>query len=1146
MHRHPRTHLYRVCALFRRLDQRSGSGRLRWLAAVCATSVAVCGQAQADTDRLATETAEQDFAGSFSVPSAAESYNVARGILLAADVRDPSPQGTRAKKAAADEEVKINLQEITVRAKRYTKVGPNSGLALTREEIPGNVQSLTAEDIKRSNSISIADLMNTQLQSVMVNDYQGNPFQMDVQYRGFTASPQLGTSQGLSVFLDGIRVNEPFGDVVNWDMIPMNALASLDVIPGSNPLYGLGTLGGALSMRTKNGFDNPGVEMKTLTGSFGRKQFLMSAGANNGVVGGFMALNLFDEDGWRDNSPSKVNQGFVKLDYRVEKFQLNFSSLFTGNDLVGNGLLPTEMYKKDPSQVFSSPDETKNRLQQFQLSGEYFVNDEFSITGQVYRRRSQRQGFNGDINEDFNVPASRSPNPGEKVACGFADNNADGLPDYSVGTLGTPPGARVRNAPLPPGFERMVRQGFSTGQDISGGGPAPGSPSSSRYAFSGQDLIGGFDETNPIEGGYYYDDSGVQQFIYFDPVVNNDPNDPNACVERDASGTVRTKLRKINRGIAGVSPFILPIYDANGRAIQRDGAGQAPDGKGAGYIPGTPNALITKTAVAQVTDGANMQLNWNLEKHKFMVGASVDSANSSYEAQQFLSVLDASRNVSLNPAAVAPEFYAASNGIGLNDFAGTSITKSLYASETWSPVETLHITAAARYNYTRVRNVLEVRALSGDRGPGSFLGGYETAVICPSSDPASCPDAQISYAEVLEQLRNFARDSETEMFKYRSFNPALGAAWQTTPELNIYANWNKGARTPSVIELGCALDDTPVNLNRDNPNEPPVFVPRSIAQNRFCSLPSTLAGDPYLEQVRSETKEFGLRGQWGPNITWNATAYRTDLRDDIYFVSFRPERSFFQNIGDTRRQGIEMGLTGKYGKLDFRLNYSITDASFQDGFDLASPHNSQADPNEFYYGEDPFNPGQFRYLENPKYGTIRVKKGNRMPGIPLQNMNANISYQVTPKWRVGLTMVAHSGSYVRGNENNAHRPGPATSGIRFSYDPNTGSNEYFSVDRPDWLNEGSLPGYATFNFSTSYDLGKGWAISAVVNNLFDKEYFSAGRLALNPFSPSINGAIGVSGFNYNTNEWRSTNSIAPAAPRAIWFALSYEFDPNRK
>ncbi len=137
--------------------------------------------------------------------------------------------------------IDFKVDAIEVRSKRFYEIGPLPGLGLTKEEIPGNVQSLTAKDIKEAHSLSITDLMNSKLQSVNVNDYQGNPFQMDLQYRGFTAGPQIGTPQGLSVFFDGIRVNEPFGDVVNWDMIPLNALSSFDVFPGSNPIFGLGT-----------------------------------------------------------------------------------------------------------------------------------------------------------------------------------------------------------------------------------------------------------------------------------------------------------------------------------------------------------------------------------------------------------------------------------------------------------------------------------------------------------------------------------------------------------------------------------------------------------------------------------------------------------------------------------------------------------------------------------------------------------------------------------------------------------------------------------------------------------------------------------------------------------------------------------------
>ncbi|NJD07005.1 MAG: Plug domain-containing protein, partial [Methylococcaceae bacterium] len=146
------------------------------------------------------------------------------------------------------------LETVTISATRpTTQASPLEGLVIDKDQIPGNVQTVSAADIKKSQATSLTDLMYTQLQSVNINDYQGNPFQMDVSYRGFSASPQLGTPQGLSVFIDGVRVNEPFGDVVNWDLIPLNAISSLNVMPGSNPLFGQNTLDGALSLRTRNG-----------------------------------------------------------------------------------------------------------------------------------------------------------------------------------------------------------------------------------------------------------------------------------------------------------------------------------------------------------------------------------------------------------------------------------------------------------------------------------------------------------------------------------------------------------------------------------------------------------------------------------------------------------------------------------------------------------------------------------------------------------------------------------------------------------------------------------------------------------------------------------------------------------------------------
>ena len=148
---------------------------------------------------------------------------------------------------------------------------PLSGIGQPLYEIAAPVQSATSRELRQSGALDLGDFMNRALGSVHVNDMQGNPYQLDVNYRGYTASPLLGTPQGLSVYLDGVRMNQPFGDVVSWDLIPKGAIATLTLMPGSNPLFGLNTLGGALSVQTKDGRSHPGTSLELGLGSHQRR-----------------------------------------------------------------------------------------------------------------------------------------------------------------------------------------------------------------------------------------------------------------------------------------------------------------------------------------------------------------------------------------------------------------------------------------------------------------------------------------------------------------------------------------------------------------------------------------------------------------------------------------------------------------------------------------------------------------------------------------------------------------------------------------------------------------------------------------------------------------------------------------------------------
>ena len=144
---------------------------------------------------------------------------------------------------------------------------PLAGIGVQRLHVPANVQTVSGKQLEEQESLNLPEFMARQLLSVNVNEIQGNPYQQNINYRGFTASPLLGTPQGMSIYLDGVRINEPFGDTVNWELLPNSAIAGMDLIPGSNPAFGLNTLGGAIAIRTKDGFSHAGNKLELSGGS---------------------------------------------------------------------------------------------------------------------------------------------------------------------------------------------------------------------------------------------------------------------------------------------------------------------------------------------------------------------------------------------------------------------------------------------------------------------------------------------------------------------------------------------------------------------------------------------------------------------------------------------------------------------------------------------------------------------------------------------------------------------------------------------------------------------------------------------------------------------------------------------------------------
>jgi len=278
-------------------------------------------------------------------------------------------------------------------------VTPLPGLGVPAAQVPANVQAVTGAEIMRQHPLNLSEFMSQRLSGVNVNENQSNPFQPDITYRGFAASPLLGTPQGISVYQDGVRINEPFGDTVNWDLIPTSAISTINLIPGSNPLFGLNTLGGALSIRTKSGAQYPGTAATLYGGSFGRRSIDAQHGGSNGEFDYFASASAFREDGWRVQSPSDVRQFFSKLGWQDGTTDIDISITHAESDLTGNGLLPQSMLRADPRQIYTLSDHTRNRMTLLTLNATRWLTGELLWSGTAYYRESGKNTLNGDVNE---------------------------------------------------------------------------------------------------------------------------------------------------------------------------------------------------------------------------------------------------------------------------------------------------------------------------------------------------------------------------------------------------------------------------------------------------------------------------------------------------------------------------------------------------------------------------------------------------------------------------------------------------------------------------------------------------------------------------------------------------------------------------
>ncbi len=398
-------------------------------------------------------------------------------------------------------------------------VTPMPGTGVLLDRVPAVVQTLTDHDLDRVQPRNLTDLAERTLRGVSVTDVQNSPYQQNLSYRGFTLSPLLGEPQGLAVYLNGIRINEGFGDTLQWDLVPDAAIRRIDLV-GGNPAYGLNALGGALSLQTHSGESFRGAELVIKGGSHGRLDAAAQAGGKRNATSVYVAAERGEEDGWRDHSDSTILRTYLDVTHQLDRGSLGFLALAARTELTGNGGLPRDVLAVRRESVFTYPDLTENQLGMFGVRGEYDISDDLRISGIVYHRDLERDTINGDefdgAFDDGGFLLAGEVDDGDDNGNGAGNGDGEDEEEArvlfgSVGGMGVPKAIRLdgddeEGDDVTPGarnltFTDTTTQGISLQADLSRGmhrlvlGTAY---DRSETTFSGRTLVGRMEEDRNV------------------------------------------------------------------------------------------------------------------------------------------------------------------------------------------------------------------------------------------------------------------------------------------------------------------------------------------------------------------------------------------------------------------------------------------------------------------------------------------------------------------------------------------------------------------------------------------------------------------------------------------------------------------------
>ena len=276
---------------------------------------------------------------------------------------------------------------------------PLPGSGVDRDKSPGEVQVLNSAEIASTGAPDALRSLNEQVGAVNLDSAAGNPYQPTLFYHGFEASPLQGVSEGLAVYVDGVRFNQAFGDTVNWDLIPDIAIDRM-TLEDANPVFGLNALGGALNLHLKTGFDYKGGEVDASGGSFGAREGEFQYGATYGNTALYVAADALHQDGWRDLQSSDISNAYGDFGWRGDGAEVHLSGRWANTALNGPGTAPIELLAADSRAQFTAPNAIQNNDWDVTLTGDFKLSANLSLDAEAYYSAFRQAVENGNSAND--------------------------------------------------------------------------------------------------------------------------------------------------------------------------------------------------------------------------------------------------------------------------------------------------------------------------------------------------------------------------------------------------------------------------------------------------------------------------------------------------------------------------------------------------------------------------------------------------------------------------------------------------------------------------------------------------------------------------------------------------------------------------